>query len=208
MAVLRRYWYSIEFFRAYPKGRIVMSPRSVSANPLVSYVVLCVMSVLAVVMYLGPASGYGTFNANLWSPQDAALIVMISSILFFAGGGFYVIREFGVDVRSIAESQMDMGSLQGMRYLSLLSKHYSALTLVCTLLVFVLWLLKSSIPVGGIMLVSFLMTLMVIVLIGVYLLIFSRTLHGSLERHPVQVLALVGMLVFDAAFMAHAIELV
>lgn len=185
-----------------------MSTKRTNANPIVSYAVLCFMLILAVIIYLGPVSGYGTFNANLWSPQDAATIVMVSSLLLFFGGGFYVVREFGLDVKSFAESQMDMVSLQGMRYLSLLSKHYSALTLVCTLLMFVLWLLKTFIPTGGVMLVSFLMTLVVIALIGIYLIIFSRTLHGSLERHPLQALALVGMLVFDAAFMARAIELV
>ncbi|MDR8365038.1 hypothetical protein [Pseudomonas sp. JL3] len=185
-----------------------MNDRSIRANPLVSYSVFCLMCMLAVVIYLWPASGYGTFNANLWRPEDAALIVMISSILFFSGGLFYAVREFNVDVRLIAESQVDMSSLIGVKYFSLLSKHYGALTLMCTLLTFVLWLLKSAIPVGGIMLISFLMTIVVIALIGVYLLIFARTLHGSMDRHPVQVLALVGMLVFDAAFMSRAIELV
>ncbi|NWC00521.1 hypothetical protein HX882_32085 [Pseudomonas gingeri] len=183
------------------------SPHS-SANPLISYAVLCGMSILGVVMYLGPVSEYGAFNANLWRPHEAATSVMFSTLLFLVGGCFYVIREYGVDVKSFAESQMDVQALQGMRYLSLLSKHYADLTLICTLLVFVLWLLKSAVSVAGILLISFLMSFLTAAWLSVYLLIFVRTLQGSWYRHPVKIVALIGVLVFDAAFMVRAIALV
>lgn len=175
-----------------------MNTQKVSANPLISYFVLCVMSALALIMYLLAASGYGTFNVNLWRPYDGASVVMLSSILLFVGIGFYVVREYGVDLKVVIESQLNIKRARKMRYLSLLSKHYGCFYSMTKMLVLGIVALKMFAPVVGVFLVSILMTFVLTVYLGVYSVNLSRTLYGSWNRHPVQVLALLGIIATDA----------
>ncbi|MEH6498294.1 MAG: hypothetical protein V7751_02785 [Pseudoalteromonas distincta] len=175
-------------------------------NPLISFSVLVVSTLFALIPYLSTVAMYGTFNSEKWHAVDASSSIMLLFVLAASGGLFYVIREYNLNINGKLHNYIDIYELAEKPYLDYLLAHYGYVASSAAFCAAIVYVSKALLPVLGVSATALFMSVTVCFVFLVYGLVFAKAVWGVRRRRWPAFLMLLPIVFLDVTLIQMAID--
>ncbi|SDU21777.1 hypothetical protein [Halopseudomonas salegens] len=177
-----------------------------STNWLISLFVVIFVPMVACTPYLLLSTAYGTLNPEEWTRKDSSISLLTAFIFILFSLAFYFVREKNINIHQYINKIIDLKELQDKKYIDFMLAHYGNVASLGVIMAVLAVFFRKSVNILGISFSSLAISILLFLMITVYGLIFTKAVHGALNKGAIVFSSLIIMLILDVAVMQLAIN--